>query len=260
MKSHLGPSFRKVQDGGKPIAALTAYDYPTARLLDDAGVDLILTGDSLGMVMLGYEDTTLVTLDDMKHHTRAVRRGVERAVLVADLPYKTYETPEQALDSARQLRAEGADVVKLEGGQRIAAQIEAILDDGIPVFGHLGMLPQHVREEGRYKKKGKTDEEARWLVEEAVLLDRLGVCGMVLESMYRRVAREITEKVGVPTVGIGAGSGCDGQILVTHDLIGAFPWFCPPFVEPKADVAGDITRAVKAYVDEVHTSPVPESV
>lgn len=245
---------QKVSEGGQPIAALAAYDYPTARLLDEAGVDLILTGDSLGMVVLGYEDTTHVTLPEMRHHTRAVRRGVTRAALVADLPYKTYETPEQAVDSAKQLMEDGADGVKLEGGAEIESQIRAIIGEGIPVIGHLGMLPQRIQEEGRYRKKGKTEGESARLLSDARLIDQLGVKGVVLESMFKRVAREITAAVSMPTIGIGAGNGCDGQILVLHDLIGSFPWFCPPFVEPKARVAEAISNAARAYVEEVRQS------
>ncbi|MGY8691239.1 MAG: 3-methyl-2-oxobutanoate hydroxymethyltransferase [Verrucomicrobiales bacterium] len=247
-------SLRKVRDGGPPMATLTAYDYPTARLLDEAGVDLILVGDSLGMVVLGYEDTTHVTLAEIRHHLRAARRGVKRAILVCDLPYKTYETPRQALESARQLMDDGADAVKMEGGQAIEAQIRALIDDGIPVIGHLGMLPQQILEEGRYKKKGKTEDEAARLLADAKLIDRLGVRAMVLESMFKKVARKITAEVSVPTIGIGAGNGCDGQILVIHDLIGAFPWFCPPFAVPKVDVAGAIIEAARAYIGEVRAS------
>ena len=247
-------SLRKVRDGGPPMATLTAYDYPTARLLDEADVDLILVGDSLGMVVLGYEDTTHVTLAEMRHHTRAARRGVKRAILVGDLPYKTYETPKQAVYSARQLMEDGADAIKLEGGREIEAQVRALIADGIPVIGHLGMLPQSILDEGRYKKKGKSEDEAARLLEDARLLDQLGVKAMVLESMFKRVAREITATVSVPTIGIGAGNGCDGQILVTHDLIGAFPWFCPPFAIPKVNVAESISQAVHAYVDEVRAS------
>lgn len=247
-------SLRKVRDGGPPLATLTAYDYPSARLLDEAGVDLILVGDSLGMVVLGYEDTTHVTLAEMRHHTRAARRGVKRAVLVGDLPYKTYETPKQAVESARQLIDDGADAIKLEGGREVEPQLRALIDDGIPIIGHLGMLPQRIQEEGRYRKKGKSEDEAARLLEDAQLLDKLGVKAMVLESMFKRVAREITAAVSIPTIGIGAGNGCDGQILVTHDLIGAFPWFCPPFAIPKANVAESISRAVSTYVEDVRTS------
>ncbi len=245
------PRLRKVRDGGRPIAMLTAYDYPTGRLVDESGVDVILVGDSLGMVVLGYENTTSVTLEEMCHHTRATRRGVTRSPLVADLPFRTYETPADAVASAKKLVEAGADVVKLEGGREIASQIEAILGSGIPVMGHLGMLPQHILEEGRYRKKGRTDEEADRLLSDAQMLSDLGVRGIVLESMFKRVAKRITEEIAVPTIGIGSGKHCDGQVLVVHDLIGAFPWFCPPFATPKTDVAGDIRRSVEAYVAEV---------
>ena len=179
---------------------------------------------------------------------------MKRAVLVGDLPYKTYETPKQAVESARQLIDDGADAVKLEGGREVEPQLRALIDDGIPIIGHLGMLPQRIQEEGRYRKKGKSEDEAARLLDDAQLLDKLGVKAMVLESMFKRVAREITAAVSIPTIGIGAGNGCDGQILVTHDLIGAFPWFCPPFAIPKANVAESISQAVSAYVEDVRTS------
>lgn len=249
-------ALRKVGKGGKPIAALTAYDYPTGRLLDEAGVDIILVGDSLGMVVLGYEDTTHVTLTEMLHHTRAVRRGVKKALLIGDLPYRSYDMPEQAVATSLALMQAGADAVKLEGGREVASEIAAIIEAGIPVIGHLGMLPQHIKEEGRYKKKGKTEDEAERLLADAQLLESLGVRAIVLESMMKRVATLITETLTIPTIGIGAGSGCDGQILVIHDLIGAFPWFCPPFVVPKAHVAEHITRAAREYITEVQAPPI----
>lgn len=242
---------RKVRAGGHPVAALTAYDYPTARLLDEAGIDVILVGDSLGMVVLGYEDTTRVSLGEMLHHLRAVRRGVKRALVIGDLPYKSYQSPEQAVATSLALCEAGADAVKLEGGRAVADEVRAIIAAGIPVVGHVGMLPQHIREEGRYRKKGKTEAEAAKIIDDARLLDELGVRAIVLESMFARVARQITEAVGVPTIGIGAGQDCDGQILVLHDLIGAFPWFRPPFAVPKGDVAGVISSSVKAYISEV---------
>ena len=210
---------------GRKLVALTAYDYPSARLVDEAGVDLILVGDSLGMVVLGYEDTTFVTLEEMEHHTRACRRGVKNAVFVGDLPFHTYETPGQAVASARRLVEAGAEIVKLEGGLEKLREVEAILAAEIPVMGHIGMLPQHVREEGGYKKKGKTPADADRLLKDAKVLEDAGVSAFVLESMVPEVATEITSLVSVPTIGIGAGTGCDGQILVLHDLIGAFPWF-----------------------------------
>ena len=244
---------------GRKLAALTAYDYPSARILDACGVDMILVGDSLGMVVLGYEDTTWVTLEEMEHHTRACRRAVQQALLVGDLPYRTYETPEQAVASARRLVGAGADAVKLEGGAAKVSQVRAILSAGIPVIGHIGMLPQQVRVEGGYKKKGKTGEEAENLIADAVALEAAGVVAMVLESMVATVAGKITARVGVPTIGIGAGDGCDGQILVLHDLIGAFPWFRPKFALNLADVASETERAVRQYVEIVRSEAAPRS-
>jgi 3-methyl-2-oxobutanoate hydroxymethyltransferase len=200
------------------------------------------------MVVLGYPDTTHVKLEEMLHHTRAVRRGVQRALLGGDLPYQTYDTPAQAVRSARKLVAAGADAVKLEGGSSHLTQIRAILDAGIPVIGHIGMLPQSVVAEGGYKKKGKTEQEAERLRQDALALEAAGVCALVLEGMVAEVAAGISQSVKMPTIGIGSGPLCDGQILVTHDLIGAFPWFCPPFAKPRADVAGAIRQAVKEYL------------
>jgi 3-methyl-2-oxobutanoate hydroxymethyltransferase len=236
---------------GRPLATLTAADYPTARLLDGAGLDLILVGDSLGMVELGYVDTTEVTLEDMLHHTRAVRRGVTRTPLAADLPYRTYDTPAQALATARDLMEAGADLVKLEGGVSHLPQVRALLEAGIPLIGHIGMLPQSVREEGGYKKKGRTPEQARALMDDGLALEAAGVAAIVIEDVVASVATDISRHVACPTIGIGSGSGCDGQILVTADLIGAFPWFRPPFAQARADVAGEIERAVSAYVAAV---------
>lgn len=233
------------------LAVLTAYDYPTARLVDEAGIDIVLVGDSLGMMVLGYEDTTFVTLEEMEHHTRACRRGTKSALLLGDLPFHTYESPAQAVASARRLVEAGAEMVKLEGGAEKLDEINAILGEGIPVMGHIGMLPQQVREEGGYKKKGKTPADAERLRDDALALVDAGVSGMVLESMVADVAADITERVSVPTIGIGAGPDCDGQVLVLHDLIGAFPWFRPGFAMQHGDVAGEITRSVSAYIKAV---------
>jgi 3-methyl-2-oxobutanoate hydroxymethyltransferase len=243
---------------GPPLAVLTAYDYPTGRLLDEAGVDLVLVGDSLGMVMLGFPDTTHVTMDMMVHHTAAVRRGVKRAPVIADLPYRSYEIPDQALINARRLMAAGADAVKLEGGRDQIQQVEAIVNAGIPFVGHIGMLPQQVVVEGGYKKKGKTPADAERLLADALALDAAGACAIVLESMVAEVAAEITRRVRASTIGIGSGKGTDGQVLVTPDLLGSFPWFRPPFAKPRADVAGETLRAVREYVAEVAaTSSAP---
>ncbi len=241
--------FRDRKLRGERITALTAYDYPTARLLDESGIDVILVGDSLGMVVLGYEDTTQVTLAEMVHHTRAVARGVKRALLVADLPIHTYDNPSQAVATARALMEAGAQAVKLEGGVSHVAQIEAIVAEGIPVMGHIGMLPQSVREEGGYKVKGRTQAEAEALVRDGQAVEKAGVFAVVLEIVNPEAARQITDALKIPTIGIGSGEHCDGQILVTHDLIGLFPWFTPKFVSPEARVADEIRKAVQIFIE-----------
>lgn len=243
----------RLRKGGPALITLTAYDYPTARLLDEAGVELILVGDSLGMVVAGLPDTTGVTLAQMEYHTQIVARAVKRAVLIADLPFASYETAAQAVESARRLMAAGAHGVKLEGGTECLPQIEAIIGDGIPLLGHLGMLPQHVREEGGYKKKGRTEAEAARLRQSARDLEKAGAIGLVLESVVPPVATAITREAGIPTIGIGSGTECDGQIRVLHDIIGAFPWFRPPFAKVHADVAGAISAAVQAYIAEIRS-------
>lgn len=239
--------FAALKPAGRKIVCLTAGDYPTARLLDENGTDLILVGDSLGMVVLGYPDTVDVTLAEMTHHTRAVRRGVSRALMVSDLPFETYQTPAQALASAQSLIHAGADAVKLEGGTEMIPQVRALIDAGISVVGHIGMLPQQVRDEGGYKKKGKTPADAARLIADATALDTAGVTAIVLEGMVATTAAAVTRAVRCPTIGIGAGTDCDGQILVTADLVGAFPWFRPPFAQARGDVAGQIRQAVAAY-------------
>jgi 3-methyl-2-oxobutanoate hydroxymethyltransferase len=247
----LRDTFCAAKAAGRPLATLTAADYPTARLLDEAGLDLILVGDSLGMVELGYEDTTEVTLADMLHHLRAVRRGVKKTPLAGDMPIHTFDTPREALRTAQALVEAGAEVVKFEGGRSHLAQAEAVLGAGIPLIGHIGMLPQSVRIEGGYKKKGRTPEQAAALMEDAIALDQAGVCAIVIEDVVGRVATDISQAVTCPTIGIGSGTGCDGQILVTADLIGAFPWFRPPFATARGDVAGEITKAVTGYLASV---------
>jgi len=234
---------------GLPIAALTAWDYSTARLLDEAGADLILVGDSLGMVVLGFPDTTHVTLAHMLHHVSAVARGCQRALLVADFPIHTYGGIEEALTNSRALVDAGAEAVKLEGGVEQAEKIQAIVADGTPVLGHLGMLPQRVKEEGGYKMKGRTADEADALLEGALALQNAGCFGIVLESVIPGVASEITARLRIPTIGIGCGeANCAGEIAVTSDVIGSYPWFVPPFATPRGDVAGEITRAIKDYI------------
>ena len=241
-------AIRASKNRGEKISALTAYDYPMGRLLDESGVDLILVGDSLGMVVLGYPDTTLVTMEEMIHHTRAVARGVSRALLVADLPALSYRTPEEAVRNGRRLAEAGARAVKLEGGAALCPQIEALGAAGIPVVAHLGMLPQSVREEGGYRTKGRTEEEARVLLDEGRAVQAAGAFAVVLEIVVPATARRVTAELAIPTIGIGSGTDCDGQILVTYDLIGLFPWFQPKFVSPKAQVAGSIRDAVAGYI------------
>jgi 3-methyl-2-oxobutanoate hydroxymethyltransferase len=235
--------------GKRPISALTAYDYPTARLLDECGIDVLLVGDSLGMVVLGFPDTTHVTLDHMLHHVAAVARARPAALVVGDLPIHTYDTPDQALETARKLVAAGAEAVKLEGGIRQAQKVRAITQAGIPVIGHLGMLPQRVIEEGGYHKKGKTPEQADAIREGAQALIDAGVCAIVFESIIPATARTLTAELAVPTIGIGCGEHtCDGEIAVVTDLLGSYPWFVPPFAKPEADLASSIRHAARAYV------------
>ena len=245
----------RARKGGRRIAVLTAYDYPSARLLDESGVDILLVGDSLGMVVLGFPDTTHVTLDHMLHHVAAVARAKPQALVVGDLPIHTYDTPEQALASARRLVAAGAEAVKLEGGVRQAEKVRAITAAGIPVMGHLGMLPQRVLEEGGYRKKGKTPEQSEALREGSQALIDAGVFAIVFESVIPETARQLTDSLSVPTIGIGCGDRtCDGEVAVITDLLGSYPWFVPPFARPETDLASAIRNAADRYVARV-TSP-----
>ena len=236
---------------GQGITALTAYDYPTARLLDEAGIDVLLVGDSLGMVVLGLPDTTGVVIEDILHHLRAVCRGVNRALVVADLPINTYRDEAEAVANARKLISAGAQAVKLEGGLACAEQIRAITNAGMPLMAHIGMLPQHILEEGGYKMKGKTEVERRFLVNEAKAVQEAGAFAVVLELVVPQAAGEITRSVRIPTIGIGSGLDCDGQILVLHDLIGYSPWFIPKHVHPEAAIGDAISRAAAAFIGRV---------
>ncbi len=249
---------------GEKIAALTAYDFPMARLLDQAGIPLILVGDSLGMVVLGYSDTTEVTMADVEHHTRAAARAKPRALLAADMPYRSYETVEDAVHNARRLVSAGAEAVKAEGGRAILDQVKAIVKAGIPFLGHLGMLPQHVREEGGYHVKGKIEAEKQDLFGDADALVEAGAFAMVLELVTASVAREISQRIPIPTIGIGAGPDCDGQILVTPDLLGMLPWYNLKHVKPKLNAADQMRTVVAEWKKGVETAkaakPTPSSV
>lgn len=250
-------TLRAMKQRGEKIAALTAYDYPMARLLDESGVPFLLVGDSLGMVVLGYPDTTHVTMADMEHHVRAAARARPRAYFGADLPYHSYDTPADAVANARRLVAAGAEAVKAEGGRPILDAVKAIIGGGIPYVGHLGMLPQSVLVEGGYHLKGKIAEQRQSLLEDAVALAEAGAIAIVLELVTPTVAREITARVPIPTIGIGSGPDCDGQILVTHDLWGTFPWFTPKFVRPRLNAAAQMRAAVQDWMRSLEPGAQP---
>lgn len=244
-------SLRGMKTRGERIAALTCYDFPMTRLLDEAGIPLLLVGDSLGMVVLGYPDTTHVTMSEMEHHVRAAARAQPTALLAADLPYRSYETVEAAVAHARRLVAAGAQAVKAEGGRAIETQVRAIIAAGIPFLGHLGMLPQHVLEEGGYHLKGKKEQEVEALLADAEALAKAGAFAIVLELITPLVAKTITERLPIPTIGIGAGPHCDGQILVTPDLLGMLPWYNLKHVKPKLNAAEQMRTVVKQWKQSV---------
>ena len=232
---------------GQKVASLTAYDFPMTRLLDEAGIPLILVGDSLGMVVLGYPDTTQVTMADMEHHVRAAARARPRALLAADMPYQSYQTPASAVENAKRLVAAGAEAVKAEGGRDIIGQVRAIRAAGIPFLGHLGMLPQHVREEGGYRIKGKKDLEHQNLLADADALVTAGAFAIVLELVTPPVVKEISQRIPIPTIGIGSGDECDGQILVTPDLLGMLPWFNLKHVKSRLNAAEQMRAVVTEW-------------
>jgi 3-methyl-2-oxobutanoate hydroxymethyltransferase len=247
-------TIRAMKSRGEKIAALTAYDFPMAKLLDETGIPIIFVGDSLGMVVLGYPDTTHVTMADMEHHVRAAARAGPRALLGADLPFNSYDTIESAVENSKKLVAAGAEFVKAEGGREILPQVKAIVAAGISFMGHLGMLPQSVIKEGGYHIKGKMETEHRRLLDDAKALADAGAFAIVLELVIPPVAKEISGQILIPTIGIGSGDDCDGQILVTPDLIGTFPWFRPRFVKALADGAAEIKSAVEAWKNSLTPS------
>lgn len=252
-------AFRQKKERGEPIAMLTAYDYPTALSMDAAGVDSILVGDSLGMVVLGYENTIPVTMEEMLHHARAVSRGAKYALLIGDMPFMSYQADvnEAVRNAGRFLKEGGMDAVKLEGGRERADAVRAIVGAGIPVMGHLGLTPQSVNQLGGFRPQGKTASAAKILLEDALLLEEAGCFSLVLESVPARLAEFLSHKLSIPTIGIGAGVGCDGQVLVTHDLLGLFDRFTPKFVKKYADFHGEMQRAFAEYLTEVQTRQFP---
>ena len=243
---------------GERLVMLTAYDFPTARLVSEAGVNLILVGDSLGMVVLGYDSTVPVTVDDMVHHTAATRRGAPEAFVIADLPFLSYGTPQDALaNAARLMKDARADSVKLEGGTEVVPIVETLVRAGVPVLGHVGLTPQTASALGGYKLQGKDEAQARKIVEDAVALEAAGCWGVVLELVPSPLAKLITERIGIPTIGIGAGPDCDGQVLVFHDMVGLFSGFTPTFVKRYAEAGATIRQAVERYAEEVRSGAFP---
>jgi 3-methyl-2-oxobutanoate hydroxymethyltransferase len=243
--------------GNRKIVMVTSYDYPTARLVDEAGVDSILVGDSLGMVVLGYDSTLPVTMDDMMRHVAAVARARPCALVVADMPFMSYEpSSRDAVVNAGALVRAGAEAVKLEGGSEIVDRVKAIVSSGIPVVGHVGMTPQKVNRLGGYRRMGKTESEERILIEDAKALEEAGAFAIVIEFTKAEVAKRITEALTIPTICIGAGPHCDGQVLVIHDILGLSP-FIPPFAKKYVDLSSIIRDAVKAYAEEVRSGAFP---
>lgn len=252
-------TFQLKKQHGERLTMLTAYDYPMARAVDLAGIDSILVGDSLGMVVLGYDNTLPVTMEEMLHHCRAVSRGASKALLIGDMPFMSYQVSiEDAVQNAgRFLQESGMDAVKLEGGKERIPAIKAILEAGIPVLGHLGLTPQSVHKLGGFNAQGKTAEAALSILDDALSLEEAGCFGMVLEAVPSRVASFISQKLKIPTIGIGAGNECDGQVLVTHDLLGLFDKFTPKFVKQYSVLHQEIDKALKNYRDEVNQGEFP---
>jgi len=252
-------TFRQKKERGEPITMLTAYDYPTALAMDKAGIDSILVGDSLAMVVLGYENTLPVTMDEMIHHAKAVARGAKGALLVGDMPFMSYQVSvEDALRNAgRFLQQGGMDAIKLEGGRERADAVRAITSAGIPVMGHIGLTPQSVHQMGGFRAQGKTASAAKRLLEDAHILEKAGAFSIVLEAVPARLAEYISKHISIPTIGIGAGAGCDGQVLVTHDLLGLFDRFTPKFVRKYAELHETMNKAFTEYIDDVETKNFP---
>ncbi len=254
-------TLRQKKRRGEPITMMTAYDYPTARWVDEAGIDVILVGDSLGMVVLGYPNTLPVTMEAMLHHAKAVARGAKRALLVGDMPFMSYQVSiETALRNAgRFLQEAGMDAVKIEGGREQVDTVRALVEAGIPVMGHIGLTPQKVMQFGGFRLQGRTAEAAKRLVEDALALQEAGCFALVLEMVPAQIAGYITQRLDIPTIGIGAGPDCDGQVLVFHDLVGMFEEFTPKFVRRYANIGAEIRKALQAYKEDVEARRFPAS-
>lgn len=253
-------TFQQSKEQGKKISMLTAYDYSTAKLMDESGINAILVGDSLGNVVLGYEDTISVTVDDMIHHGRAVARGAKNAMVVIDMPFMSYQTSVyDAVVNAGRLMKEGrANAVKLEGGTEICEQIKAITNAGIPVMAHLGLTPQSINAFGGYKVQGKSADDAKKLLDDAKAVEKAGAFALVLECVPAKLAELISKTIKIPTIGIGAGAGCDGQVLVYQDMLGMYSDFTPKFVKKYADLGSIMKEAFKNYIDDLDNGSFPQ--
>jgi 3-methyl-2-oxobutanoate hydroxymethyltransferase len=250
---------KEMKQRGEKIAMLTAYDYPTAKIVDEAGIPLILVGDSLGMVMLGYDSTIPVTMEVMLHHTRAVTRAVKNAIVIGDMPFMSYQiSMEQTLmNAARFIQEGGAQAVKLEGGVSVAATVRRIVDCGIPVMGHIGLTPQSIHQLGGFKAQGKTLHAAKGLIDDALALEAAGAFSIVLETIPTELSQLISRKLNIPTIGIGAGGGCDGQVQVINDMLGLFTDFVPKHAKQYASMADVMSSAVRQYAHEVKSGVFP---
>lgn len=252
-------TFQEAKEKGQKLTMITAYDYSTAKLIDESGVNSILVGDSLGMVSLGYENTLSVTMEDMIHHTKAVARGVKNALIVADMPFMSYHTStyDAVVNAGRLIKEGNAHAIKLEGGSEMVDVIKAIVRAQIPVVGHLGLTPQSVNAFGGFKVQGKSEEAAKKIIEDAIAIEKAGAFAMVLECVPAKLAEIISKKVSVPTIGIGAGAGCDGQVLVYQDMLGMFSGFTPKFVKKYANIGEMMKDAFKKYIEEVNSGTFP---
>jgi len=252
--------FKRKKDAGEKITMLTAYDYPLARIIDSSGIDAVLVGDSLGMVALGYESTLKVTMGDMIHHAKAVKNGIERSFLIGDMPFMSYQADDAdaVRNAGRFVREAGCEAVKIEGGKEIKPRIEAIVGSGIPVLGHIGLMPQSINKTGGYKIQGKDQVSANRLIEDAKTVEKAGCFAVVLECVPKELAKKITARLSIPTIGIGAGVFCDGQVLVTSDIIGYFDKFTPKFAKQYTNITPVVKNAIESFRKETTSGVFPD--